>query len=52
MLRGYDYEGGTNVVDVYISYLRKKMDEGFDQKLSHTAHSIGCCIISTVLQSF
>ena len=25
----YDYEGGTNVIDVYIRYLRKKIDEGF-----------------------
>ena len=27
-LWNYDYEGGTNVVDVYIGYLRKKMDTG------------------------
>lgn len=26
----FDYEGGTNVVDVYISYLRKKIDEGLE----------------------
>ena len=32
----YDYEGGTNVVDVYIRYLRKKIDEGEDIKLIHT----------------
>jgi DNA-binding response OmpR family regulator len=29
----YDYEGGSNVVDVYIRYLRKKIDEGYDTKL-------------------
>lgn len=40
----YDYEGGTNVVDVYISYLRKKIDDGFDQKLIHTVHGIGYCM--------
>lgn len=40
----YDYESGTNVVDVYISYLRKKIDEGFDQKLIHTVHGIGYCM--------
>ena len=40
----YDYEGGTNVVDVYISYLRKKIDEGFDRKLIHTVHGIGYCM--------
>ena len=27
----YDYSGGTNVVDVYISYLRKKIDGGCDK---------------------
>ncbi len=36
-----DYEGGTNVVDVYISYLRKKIDEGNDIKLIHTVHGQG-----------
>ena len=40
----YDYEGGTNVVDVYISYLRKKIDDGFEQKLIHTVHGIGYCM--------
>ena len=37
----YDYEGGTNVVDVYIRYLRKKIDEGFDKKLIHTVRGMG-----------
>jgi len=37
----YDYEGGTNVVDVYITYLRKKIDEGFPVKLIHTVRGIG-----------
>ena len=37
----YDYEGGTNVVDVYIRYLRKKIDEGCDQKLIHTVRGMG-----------
>nr|MCR5149665.1 response regulator transcription factor [Clostridiales bacterium] len=31
----FDYEGGTNVVDVYIRYLRKKIDDDFDEKLIH-----------------
>ena len=35
-LWNYDYEGGTNVVDVYVGYLRKKMDTGFDKTLIHT----------------
>jgi len=37
----YDYEGGTNVVDVYITYLRKKIDESFPVKLIHTVRGIG-----------
>lgn len=32
----YDFSGGSNVIDVYIRYLRKKIDEGFDKKLIHT----------------
>ena len=37
----FDYEGGTNVVDVYISYLRKKVDGGHDKKLIHTLRGMG-----------
>lgn len=37
----YDYEGGTNVVDVYIRYLRKKIDENYDIKLIHTIRGMG-----------
>lgn len=37
----FDYEGGTNVVDVYISYLRKKIDTGYDKKLIHTIRGKG-----------
>ncbi len=37
----FDYEGGTNVVDVYISYLRKKIDEGANIKLIHTVRGRG-----------
>lgn len=37
----YDYEGGSNVVDVYIRYLRKKIDEGYDTKLIHTIRGAG-----------
>lgn len=37
----FDYEGGTNVVDVYISYLRKKIDGGFAVKLIHTVRGSG-----------
>lgn len=37
----FDYEGGTNVVDVYISYLRKKIDEGQELRLIHTVRGRG-----------
>ena len=37
----FDYEGGTNVVDVYISYLRKKIDTGYEKKLIHTIRGKG-----------
>ena len=40
-LWNYDYEGGINVVDVYVGYLRKKMDTGFSQKLIHTVWGTG-----------
>ena len=37
----FDYEGGTNVVDVYIRYLRKKIDDGHERKLIHTVRGMG-----------
>lgn len=37
----YEYAGGSNVVDVYIRYLRKKIDEGFSPKLIHTVRGAG-----------
>ncbi|MBQ7005100.1 MAG: response regulator transcription factor [Clostridia bacterium] len=37
----YDYVGGTNVIDVYIRYLRKKIDDGYDTKLIHTVRGVG-----------
>ena len=37
----YDYEGGTNVIDVYIRYLRKKIDDDFETKLIHTVRGVG-----------
>lgn len=40
-LWNYDYEGGTNVVDVYVGYLRRKMDTGFSRKLIHTVWGTG-----------
>ena len=37
----YDYEGASNVIDVYIRCLRKKVDADFDQKLIHTVRGVG-----------
>jgi two-component system copper resistance phosphate regulon response regulator CusR len=35
------FEGPTNIVDVYINYLRSKIDRGHDAKLIRTAHGVG-----------
>lgn len=35
------FDTGTNFIDVYISYLRKKIDKDFDQKLIHTKSGMG-----------
>lgn len=40
----YDYSGGSNVVDVYISYLRKKIDGKYPKKLIHTIWGSGWMI--------
>lgn len=37
----YDYTGNSNVVDVYIRYLRQKIDDPFDKKLLHTVRGVG-----------
>lgn len=37
----YDFSGGSNVIDVYIRYLRKKIDDGHEQKLIHTVRGHG-----------
>ena len=37
----YDFTGGSNVIDVYIRYLRKKIDDGHEQKLIHTVRGLG-----------
>ena len=41
---GYDYIGDTNVVDVYISYLRSKIDDKFGEKYIYTTRSVGYAI--------
>lgn len=37
----YDYVGGSNIVDVYIRYLRVKIDKDFSPKLIHTVRGMG-----------
>ena len=37
----FSFDTMTNVVDVYINYLRKKIGEGFDRKLIHTVRGVG-----------
>ncbi len=41
---GYDYVGETNVVDVYIRYLRQKIDEKFNIKIITTVRGVGYVI--------
>jgi DNA-binding response OmpR family regulator len=41
---GYDYAGDTNVVDVYVRFLRGKIDEVFSIKLIHTVRGVGYVI--------
>ncbi|MBT2649829.1 response regulator transcription factor [Peribacillus sp. RS7] len=41
---GYDFYGETNVVDVYIRYVRKKLEYGFDAPLIHTVRGVGYVI--------
>lgn len=41
---GYDYVGDTNIVDVYIRYLRSKIDDKYNIKLIHTIRGVGYII--------
>ena len=38
------FEGVTNIVDVYVRYLRRKVDEPFAVKLIHTVRGVGYCV--------
>lgn len=38
---GYDYFGDTNIIDVYIRYLRNKIDQKFDVSFIHTVRGVG-----------
>ena len=41
---GYDYMGGSNIVDVYVRYLRRKLDEPFETKLIQPVRGVGYSI--------
>lgn len=41
---GYDFSGDTNAVDVYIRYLRAKLEEPFGLKIFHTVRGVGYVI--------
>jgi DNA-binding response OmpR family regulator len=40
----YHFDTGSNIIDVYIRRLRKKIDEGFPKKLIHTIRGVGYII--------
>ncbi len=40
----YDYDGGSNVIDVYVHHLRKKIDSDFEDKLIETVKGVGYVI--------
>ncbi len=44
---GYDFVGETNVVDVYIRYLRNKLDRDYEPTLIHTVRGIGYILRSS-----
>ena len=37
----FDNTNSSNVIDVYIRYLRKKIDDGYDKKMIHTIRGVG-----------
>jgi DNA-binding response OmpR family regulator len=45
------FEGVTNIVDVYVRYLRKKIDEPYSVKLIHTVRGVGYCVRETETSS-
>lgn len=40
----YDYQGASNMIDVYIRYLRIKIDKDYENKLIHTVRGVGYMI--------
>ena len=41
---GYDYLGETNIIDVYVRYIRSKLDSVYDVKIIQTVRGVGYCI--------
>ena len=42
-----DYDGGSNLIEVYINYLRRKVDQGATTKLIHTVRGVGYVLRET-----
>lgn len=43
----YEFDGFSNIIDVYIRYLRKKIDDDYEPKLIHTIRGSGYCLKET-----
>ena len=43
---GRDFEGDPNIVEVYVGYLRRKIDDGFEHKLLHTVRGVGYRVVA------
>lgn len=43
---GFDFEGDPSIVEVYVSYLRRKVDRGYEQPLIHTARGVGYRLVA------
>jgi DNA-binding response OmpR family regulator len=46
---GLDFDPGTNVIDVYVNYVRRKVDKEFEPKLIHTRYGFGFYCSETLL---
>ena len=45
---GYDFGGESNIIEVYIRYLRQKLEEGEEPRLLHTVRGVGYVLRETV----
>jgi len=43
---GHDFGGDSNIVEVYVRYLRRKIDDGFDHKLLQTVRGVGYRVVA------